>query len=196
MSVVGPSESGKTQLIYDMLRGGTFQEPFLQIIYCYRYWQPLYDLYVKNLTAEFVPITDDYSAIDSVISQLGGEKKRLIIFDDVAEEILKNEKFTNLATSGRHKNISVIFVKHNLYQQGKHSVTIDKNTTHIILMRNPRIGRQIKILGTELGNTKFLQECYEKSVAQPYGHLLLDLSQRCPDELRYCSNILASPCTF
>ena len=37
-----------------------------------------------------------------------------------------------LATAGRDKNIIVIFVKHNLFQQKKWSRTIDLNTTHII----------------------------------------------------------------
>ena len=159
MGVIGPSESGKTHLLYEMLVAGTFQPPFDKILYCYRHWQPIYDEFIGNLeNIEFV----NSNSLDGLVEEGSNGAKLLMIFDDVAEEILQNEKFSNLATSGRHKNISVIFIKHNLYQQGKYSVTIDKNTTHILLMKNPRIGRQIKILGTELGNVKFLEDCYKK----------------------------------
>ena len=56
----------------------------------------------------------------------------LLVFDDSCEE------FSKLATAGRHRNISVIYVKHNLFQQSKWSRTIDLNTTHIILFKSPR----------------------------------------------------------
>ena len=45
-------------------------------------------------------------------------------------KIFFNEKdFVKLATAGRHKNVYVIYVKHNLFQQSKQSRTIDLNTT-------------------------------------------------------------------
>ena len=69
-------------------------------------------------------------------------------------------------------------------------------------MKNPRVGRQLKILGGELGNMKFLEECYRKAVndeadgGNPFGHLLIDLSQRCIESLRYCSRVTSRPSFF
>ena len=211
MCVVGPSECGKTRLIFDMLTTDTFYQPFDKIYYCYRHWQAIYNRFRKSFSnIEFIQITgDNFDIINTLASETqsntfqkgvdtdDNKYKTLMIFDDVAEEILKNDDFSNLATSGRHKNISVIFIKHNLYQQGKHSVTIDKNTTHLILMKNPRAGRQLQILGTELGNKKFIEECYRKAVEeQPYGHLLIDLTPHCIESLRYCSSIVNGPSSF
>ena len=41
----------------------------------------------------------------------------LLRFDNSCEEIFNDKEFVKLATAGRHKNINVIYVKHNLYQQ-------------------------------------------------------------------------------
>ena len=59
--------------------------------------------------------------------------KILAIFDDSCDEVLKSSSFANLATAGRHKGVSVIFIKHNLYHQGRYCVTVDINKTKHIL---------------------------------------------------------------
>jgi hypothetical protein len=194
-----------------MLTSGTFYKQFDKVYYCYRHQQPIYEDFRKSVAnIDFIQInnSENFDVINSIVENIKGfvegteareRYKTLMIFDDIAEEILKNDDFSNLVTAGRHKNISIIFIKHNLYQQGKHSVTIDKNTTHLVLMKNPRIGRQLKIIGGELGNPKFLEECYRKAVLEPdnpYGHLMIDLSQHCPESLRYSSRVTNRPSSF
>ena len=55
--------------------------------------------------------------------------------------------------AGRHKNISVIYDKHNLFQQGKWSRTIDLNITHIIFFKSQHDVQQIGLGGGQLNNT-------------------------------------------
>ena len=43
ISLVGPSETGKSQLIYNWLKIGTFQPKFDKIYFFYQHSQPLYD---------------------------------------------------------------------------------------------------------------------------------------------------------
>ena len=43
ISLVGPSETGKSQLIYNWLKNGTFQPKFDKIYFFYQYCQPVYD---------------------------------------------------------------------------------------------------------------------------------------------------------
>ena len=114
----------------------------------------------------------------------------LLVFEGSCEEIFKDKEFSKLATAGRHKNISVIYVKHNLFQQSKWSRTIDLNTTHIILFKSPRDTQQIGLIGRQLNNTQFLKESYELATKQPFGHLLIDLDPKTSDLLRYCTNIV------
>ena len=122
-----------------------------------------------------------------------GNEKVLAVFDDSCDEILQSAGFANLATAGRHKGVNVIFNKHNLYQEGKFCVTVEKNTTHFVIPKSPRIGKPLKILGSELefADAKFLQHSYEKATTEPYGHLLIDLSPTCHDALRFSTRICA-----
>ena len=113
-----------------------------------------------------------------------------MVFDDSCEEIFNDKEFSKLATAGRHKKISVIYVKHNLFQQSKWSRTIDLNTTHIIIFKSPRDVQQIGLIGRQLNNTQFLRESYELATKQPFGHLLIDLDPKTSDALQYSSNIV------
>lgn len=201
MCITGASGTGKTQLILSMLSKSatdneqhtTFIPSYNKIIYFYRHWQPIYEEFTRRLTPvviEFIQ-SADAETLDSLVNNASGNINHLLIFDDSCEEILQSAAFANLATSGRHKGMHVIFIKHNMYQQGKYSVTIDKNTTHIIMMKSPRVGKQLKILGQELGfvTVPFLESCYKKATTDRFGHLMIDLSPTCNDLLRICSNI-------
>ena len=44
ISLVGPSETGKLQLIYNWLKLGTFQPKFDKSYLFYQHYQPLYDV--------------------------------------------------------------------------------------------------------------------------------------------------------
>ena len=80
----------------------------------------------------------------------------MIVFDDTCGETSNEKDFVILATAVRHKNVHVIFVEHNLFQQTKQSRTIDLNTTHLILFKSPRDIQQIDYLGRQLNHAKFL----------------------------------------
>ena len=49
ISLVGPSETEKSQLIYNWLRIGTFQPKFGKIHFFYQHSQPLYDVMQKEI---------------------------------------------------------------------------------------------------------------------------------------------------
>ena len=75
ISLVGPSETGKSQLIYNWLKIGTFQPMFGKIYFFYQYSQPLYDVMqneIENL--EFVQGVN-FEVIDSLQKQ---RHKRLV----------------------------------------------------------------------------------------------------------------------
>ena len=105
----------------------------------------------------------------------------LLIIDDSCEEIYNDKEFVNLATAGRHKNINVIYIKHNFYQQSKWSRTIDLNTTHIILFKSARDIQQVDFLGKQLNLVKFLKHCYQLATKEPFGDLLIDLDPKTSD---------------
>ena len=98
--------------------------------------------------------------------------------------------FQNLQQLDATKKISVIYVKHNLFQQRKWSRTIDLNTTHFILFKSLRDIQQKSYIGKQLNNTNFLKDSYDLATKQPFGHLLIDLDPKTTGSLRYCSNIV------
>ena len=55
ISLVGPSETGKSQLIYNWMKSGLFQPKFNKIYFTYQHSQPLYDVMEKEMeNLEFV----------------------------------------------------------------------------------------------------------------------------------------------
>lgn len=196
--LVGPSGSGKTQLIFDMLTlPSMFHPNFDRIIYFYQHHQTLYNSMEEKLGDKILFVQGtDWELVDSLVNTTSSQRlfdtdkpRYLLIFDDMCEEAASSPEFQSLATSGRHKNMHVLFIKHNLFHQSKFSRTIDLNTTHIILFKSPRDQDQIGYLGRQLGNRKFLMASYKDATSEPFGHLMIDLDPRCNENLRYCNNI-------
>ena len=129
----------------------------------------------------------DHESRESDFYTLLGNEKALAIFNDSCEGILQSSMSANLATAVRHRGVDVIFTKNNLYQQGKYCVTVDKNTTHLIFLKSPRIGRQLRLLGSELeiAGPTFLQDVYQSATSVPHGHLMIDLSTESHGALRF-----------
>ena len=72
-------------------------------------------------------------------------------------------------------------------------MTVDKNTTHLLILKSPRIGTQLKISGLvlEFADAKLLQHSYEEATTEPNGHVLIDLSATCHDALRFSTRFCA-----
>ena len=106
MAVCGPSCCEKTELIFKMFLVGTFLSEFRTIYYFHQHDQPKFQSLQKKLNIYFKKISNF-----ELISEL---ENCLLVFDDSCEEISNDRE---LATADRHRNISVIYVKHNLFQQ-------------------------------------------------------------------------------
>lgn len=193
MSLVGPSGSGKTQLIYDMLKNGTFQPNFDKIIYFYQHYQSIY-----SLITDCVPNVEFIQCVDfELIGGLPNDGSHyLLIFDDSCEEISRSKEFEKIATSGRHRKLSVIYIKHNLFHKSPLGRDIELQNTHIVLFKSPRDVHQISKLGTQLGFGKIFHSWYLDAISKPYGHLLIDLTPNTPDLLRFCTDCGTFPSKF
>ena len=113
ISLVGPSETGKSQLIYNWLKIGTFQPKFDKIYFFYQHSQPLYDVMQNEIEKlEFVRGVN-FEFTDSLKNN---GTKYLLIIDDSCEEICNSKAFVDIATAGRHRGLSTIYIKHNLFQ--------------------------------------------------------------------------------
>ena len=167
ISLVGPSETGKSQLIYNWLKIGTFQPKFDKIYFFYQHSQPLYDVVQKEIeNLEFVQGVS-FEFIDSLKNN---GRKYLLIFDDSWEEICNSKAFVDNATAGRHRGLSTIYIKHNLFQQSKLGRDVELQNTHIVLFKSPRDVMQVTTLSTQLGLGSELIDWYRDATSVPFGH--------------------------
>ena len=193
ISLVGPSETGKSQLIYNWLKIGTFQPKFDKIYFFYHHSPPPYDVMQKEIeNLEFVRGVS-FEFIDSLKNN---GTKYLLIFDDFCEEICNSKAFVDIATAGRHRGLSTIYIKHNLFHQSKLGRDVELQHTHIVLFKSPRDVMQVTNLSTQLGLGSELVDWYRDATSVPFGHLLIDLSPRTDDRLRYCTNSGSVPSKF
>ena len=122
--------------------------------------------------------------------------KYLLIFDDSCEEICNSKAFVNIATAGRHRGLSTIYIKHNLFHQSKLGRDVELQNTHIVLFKSPRDVIQVTTLCTQLGLGSELIDWYRDATSIPFGHLLIEVSPRTDDRLRYCTNSGSVPSQF
>ena len=61
-------------------------------------------------------------------------------------------------------------------------------STHIVLFESPRDVMQVTTLSTQLGFGSEQVDWYRDATSVPFGYLLIDLSPRTDDRLRYCTN--------
>ena len=132
----------------------------------------------------------NFELIDSL--KINGTKY-LLIFDDSCEEVCSSKEFVKIATAGRHRGLSTIYNKHNLFHKSTLGQDIELQTTHIALFKSPRDVMQINTLSIQLGLGSSLVDWYRDATSVPFGHLLIDSLPRTDNRLRYCTKFLNSP---
>lgn len=196
MSLVGPSGCGKSQLILDMLNMDVFQPKFNSIIFFYQFPQEKYfQSLIKCCTTKHIKLELVQGADFEVVDDLPNDGTNyLLVFDDSCEEISRSKSFEKIATAGRHKKLNVIYIKHNLFHKSPLGRDIELQNTHIVLFKSPRDVNQVRVLGRQLGLGRDLENWYKRATKEPYGHLLIDLSPKTVDHLRFSSGF--SPSKF
>ena len=171
VSMVGPSETGKPQLFYNWLKIGTFQPKFEKIYFFYQHSQTLYDVMEKAIeNLEFVRGVN-FEFIDS-LKNIG--TKYLIIFGISCEQSCNSKAFVDIATAGRHRGLSTIYINHKLFHQSKLGRDVELQSTHIVLFKSPRDVMQVTTLSTKLGLGSELLDWYRDATSVPFGHMLTD----------------------
>ncbi len=121
MMVAGPTQSGKTHFVYNLLEKiQHFIDPVpAKIFYCYSVWQPLF----KNIMIK-IPQIEFYQGLPE-FSQL---MECVIVIDDLMTECIDNKDVVQLFTIGsHHTKTSVIFITQNVYEKGKYARSINKS---------------------------------------------------------------------
>ena len=122
--------------------------------------------------------------------------KYLLTFDNSCEEIFNSKAFVDIATAGRQWRLSTIYIVHNLLHQSNLGRDVELQNTHLVLFKSPRDVMQVTTFSTQLGLGSKLVDWYRDATSVPFGHLLIGLSPRTDDRLRYCTNTGSIPSKF
>ena len=122
--------------------------------------------------------------------------KYLLIFDDSCEVNCNSKAFVDIATAGRHRGLSTIYIKHNSFHQSNLGRDVDLQNTQIFLFKSPRDVMQVTTFSTQLGLGSELVDWYRDATSFLFGHLLIDSSPRTDNRLRYCTNTGSIPSKF
>ena len=193
ISLIGPSDSGKTYLIHELLKVGIYQPKFDKIKIFYQHHQPLYNVMQKGIdNLEFVQGVH----FEFINSLKRNGTKYLLIFDHSCAEICISKEFVDIATAGRHRGFSTRYIKHNLFHQSKLGRDDELQNTQIVFFKSPRDVHQVATLSVQLGLGLALIGWYRDATSVPFRHLLIDLSPRTDDRLRYCTKSGNKPSKF
>ena len=190
--LVDPSEFRKLQFICNWLKNGKFQAKYDKINFFHQHSQPFSMLREKTENLEFVRGVN-FEFFDSLKNN---GTKYLLIFDNSCEKFCNSKAFVDIATAGRHRGPSTIYIKHNFFHQSKLGRDVELQDTHIVPFKSPRDVMQLTTLSTQLGIGSEQIDWYRDATSVSFGHWLIDLSPRTGGRLGYHTNTGSIPSTF
>ena len=187
--ISGPTRSGKTQFVKRVLKHSLIQPHPTRILWLFQEWQPAYDE-IKIL----IPSTEFISGIDSdILESVNASERNLVVLDDLMATAGDSKRIAKLFTQeAHHRNLTVIFIIQNLFNQGKEMRTISLNAHYLVLYKNPRDKSQVRYLAQQVfpENSTFLINVFNNSTEEPHTYLILDLHPDTPENFRLVTNIL------
>lgn len=130
MIILGPSYSGKTNLVFHILKESPHVYSHLYII-ARNPEQELYN-YIKKKLQGFVTIHDS-EAPPSVDAIQKVDGLQLVVIDDYSnDKKLQKELFSHYFTRGRHKGLSTIFLTHSYFATDK---MIRLNSEYVAILK-------------------------------------------------------------
>ena len=185
MCVVGPSHSGKTTFVLELLekRHQVFNCQTNRVIWCYG----IYQRELNNILQQ-----KGYHLHSGIINESKIQPYDIVVLDDLLNESKNSQDVTGMFTrAAHHKPCFIIFIMQNLFPPGKESRTRSLNTHYYCIFKNPRDKSQIEFFARQIAprNSKAILEIFESATEKPHSYLFIDFTQECPDEFRFRSNI-------
>ena len=174
--ISGPSGAGKTTVALKLIkhRQCMFKKPIERVIYCYDRYQPVFNSYPE---VEFLQNFDDIT--------FDKERSTLLIIDDKMGKI--TQALQDQFTSGRHLNVSSVFLTQQLFLPDRRHRVISANCQHQVIMKSAKGMMNLELLSRQIfprDKAKELCKCYENATGAPYSYIWLDLHPQTPDTVR------------
>ena len=144
--ISGATGCGKTYFVKTLLESQCIQPQIEMLIYCYGQYQPLFDIIRKNwlLKNKQISFIKGVPKNMDQILQSNFEIPKLLIIDDLMNEVARDPAVSNIFTKGSHHlNTSIMLLTQNLFQKGPEFRTMSLNSHYMIVFKNPRDRSQI-----------------------------------------------------
>ncbi|MCP4473327.1 MAG: hypothetical protein GY821_01890 [Gammaproteobacteria bacterium] len=186
MIVSGPSQAGKTQFVVQLIKNIEKMSTVrpTEIFWCYSEFQPIYTE---------IAALPNVQLIEGVpqLSELKQEKKaKLVILDDLMNEISKSSMLSTLFSKGcHHWSLSCVHIVQNLFFNNLRNARINAN--YLVLFKSPSDKLQISNLARQLypRKSQYFMQSFSDATSEPYRYLLVDLTQTIDDRLRLRTNL-------
>ena len=191
--LVGSSGSGKTNFALQIVKNHQrlFDQSPTRVIVIYKVFQNIYNSFKDILPTSLY--TEDDVDIDKLTED--NQDRLLFVCDDLYFSSKLNEIAEQFLIKGRHQNTSWIVLTQSIFNQPALK-NISRNSTHLTLFKNIRLSEPHTLFSQlRPKNSKVLQEIYSSATKLPFGYLDIDLSQTCPDNVRYKTDIFSSVVT-
>ena len=169
--VGGGSGCGKSYWVKELVEQNLFSSTFDKIILNYPEYLSESPLYFDDVNVEYRAGLIDEEYIATI------PKNSLIILDDLMTEIGDSKAILKLmSVAARKRNISVILITQNVYQQGKQFRNIRLNATGFVLFKFHAGTDVNKRLIKDLGFKESVPDRILKSIySERYGYIFLNV---------------------
>lgn len=194
--VVGPSASGKTFRVCDILRnraqllqGGA---AIKNVVFCYAAWQPAYQLLSdEGVVTKFIKRKPSSQEFVNLVRDFRDDGGSIVVIDDFMTQI--DQDLVDIVTvQSRHYNTSTFILFQSLFPPNRLARQISLNVKYIHAFKNPRENSQILTLARQMlpGQGKAIEAAYHEATREPHQCLLIDLTQQRSEKLRFRSHYL------
>lgn len=189
MCVAGPSHSGKSTFVLQLLnnRHEVFHCRTNRVIWCYGIYQHELNSILQQKA---------YISHDGIIPTEDIQPYDIIVLDDLLQESRNSKDVTSMFTrAAHHKPCFIIFIMQNLFPPGKEARTRSLNVHYYVIFKNPRDKSQVEFLARQIlpRNPKALIDVFEAATEKPHSYLFLDLTQECPEQIRFRASLFDKP---
>jgi hypothetical protein len=195
--LVGPSRSGKTQFLYDILKQGEKKislsryklKWFKKIYYIFQFQQEIFKEIEKNVPGiVFVKLEDiNFSQL------LKGAEHCCLIFDDLIYDLTDQKYFLQIAIGeAHHSRFSVFIISQSLFPPGKYTRDITNQCSYTFVFKICNDLTSVRRFAWKVtpDNESYFMASYIHCTSKNYSPLLVDCEQITPRFLKLRGNFL------
>jgi hypothetical protein len=170
IQLCGPSSSGKTSLVMEILRyrNQLFSQPVNGVLYAYSEYQDVFED-PPGGSVQFHYGLPTKEELESYIGSFEG-RHFLLVCDDLMTEMAESPMAQDIMTKmSHHRNFSIININQNIFVQGSKARNQAVNSHFYILTRTCRDLKQISLLGSQMfpGKASEFVKVYRDAVDHP-----------------------------